>query len=79
MIKKFNPLWIPFLTFWIPSQIAKIQMANETIKTGLIWGIIVIQVYFLYQGINYIKYNRSQAGEDNAGGKKAKDTDRAKK
>jgi hypothetical protein len=54
-------------------------MANETIKTGLIWGIIVIQVYFLYQGINYIKYNRSQAGEDNAGGKKAKDTDRAKK
>ena len=69
MIKKFNPLWIPFLTFWIPSQIAKIPMANETIKTAIIWGIIVIQVYFLYQGINYTKY-KNQAGDNNAGGKK---------
>ncbi len=71
MIKKFNPLWIPFLTFWIPSQIAKIPMANETIKTALIWGIIVVQVYFLYQGINYTKY-KNQAGANNAGNKKAK-------
>lgn len=71
MIKKFNPLWIPFVTFWIPSQIAKIPMANETIKTGIIWGIIVVQVYFLYQGINYTKY-KNQAGGNNAGNKKTK-------
>jgi hypothetical protein len=46
-------------------------MANETIKTALIWGIIVVQVYFLYQGINYTKY-KNQAGANNAGNKKAK-------
>jgi len=78
VIKKFNPLWIPFLTFWIPSQIAKIPMANETVKTVIIWGIIVVQVYFLYQGINYIKYN-NQAGGKNAGGKKAKNTGQSEK
>lgn len=58
MLNKFNPLWIPFTTFWIPSQIARIPMANESIKTVIIWCIIGIQVYFLYKGINYTKYKK---------------------
>ena len=78
MKKKFNPLWIPFLTFWIPSQIAKIPMSNQSVKTAIIWAIIIVQVYFLYRGINYIKYN-SRAGGNNAGSKEEKDTRGVKK
>ena len=78
MFKKFNPIWIPFLTFWIPSMIAKMDIGNETVKMVLIWSIIIVQVYFLYQGINYIKI-KNQAGGDNAGSKKRRDTLKTKK
>lgn len=58
MFKNFNPIWIPFLTFWIPALIARQPIPNESLKTALIWMVIIVQVYFLYKGINYLKYNR---------------------
>lgn len=79
MFKKFNPIWIPFLTFWIPSVIARMNLGNENVKLVLIWSIILVQAYFLYKGINYIKINRTQAGEESAGKKKSKNTFGAKK
>ena len=69
MKTKFNPIWVPFLTFWIPSVIASSNIGNENIKFVLIWAVILIQVYFLYKGINYIKIN-NQAGGQNARAKK---------
>lgn len=60
MPKKFNPIWIPFLTFWLPAVLARQPMANENLKTILIWAVIIVQVYFLYKGINYLKYQRRQ-------------------
>ena len=76
-IKKMNPIWIPFLTFWIPGQIAKIQGVDENIKTVIIWAIILVQVYFLYKGINHIKI-KNQAGERNAIRKTKRDSEKTK-
>ena len=72
-MKKFNPLWVPFLTFWIPSVIASSNIGNENVKLVLIWAVILIQVYFLYHGINYLKLQR-QAGGNHARTKKKKNS-----
>jgi len=51
---KINPLWIAITTFWIPGLIAKSSLP-ETPKTILIWGIVAIQIYFLYIGIERLR------------------------
>ncbi|NLW25400.1 MAG: hypothetical protein GXY91_09245 [Clostridia bacterium] len=55
---KINPLWIAFLTVWVPGTIARFKIP-ETPKTILIWAVLIFQIYCLYLGIQRLKKKKN--------------------
>ena len=57
---KFNPVWIAIGTIWIPHLMTRLNMP-ETPKVLLITGVVFVQIYFVYLGIERLNEEKKAA------------------